>query len=91
MSLREDEITDSDVVAEMATIAAAKRQQEAIGTVQPAPGQPTGQQHIQAAASSARTQDVQVKQEPTEGAGAEIKQEPEDAGYEISTENQNKQ
>ena len=86
ISLREEEMTDPDVVAEMATIAAAKRQQEAIGTVQTAPVQPTGQQQSQAAASN-----VQVKQETTDGAGAEIKQEPEDGGYEISTENQNKQ
>ena len=59
--------------------------------MQTAPVQPSGQQQSQAAANNA--QDVQVKQETTDGAGAEIKQEPEepeDAGYEISTENQDK-
>ena len=37
ISLREEEMTYPDVVAEMATIAAARKQQAAIGTVQPAP------------------------------------------------------
>ena len=58
--------------------------------MQLAPVQPTGQQHIQAAASGAQTQHVQVKQEPTDGAEAGVIQEPEDAGYEIPAENQDK-
>ena len=73
-------MTGPDVVAEMATIAAEKRQQAGVGTVQYAPTQPAGQQHIQAAASGKYAQDVQVKQETADGAQAKVKQEPEDAG-----------